>query len=44
MEPYQKKIASKHKKMKFRILGRGKNRYKVKGFEPNELLASTSEY
>jgi len=33
MEPYQKKIASKHKKMKFRILGRGKNRYKVKGFE-----------
>ena len=31
MEPYQKKLFKKHKKMKFKILGLGKNRYKTKG-------------
>jgi len=33
-EPFQKKIRSKHKKMKFRLIGKGKNKKKEKRWTP----------
>lgn len=32
-EPYQKKVRQKHKKMKFRLIGKGKNKKKMKGWD-----------
>ena len=35
-EPYQRKVRSKHRKMKFRLIGLGKNKTKEKGWgRPN---------
>ena len=32
-EPYQRKIRSKHRRMKIRLIGKGKNRKKEKGWK-----------
>jgi hypothetical protein len=34
-EPYQRKICSKHRKMKIRLVGRGGNRFKSAPFNVN---------
>ena len=41
-EPYQRKVRSKHKKMKFRLIGLGKNKKKEKKWHKPDYKRSKS--